>query len=246
MPRRRFYAPPECIRDEVAVLPDNQAHHLRHVLRLRTGDAVEIFDGEGRIYAGDVELRGSEVVVRGLRSIPSSEPRGRLILAAALIRPSRFEWALEKATELGVAEIYPLNTRRSSARLADRNVDARLQRWNSILKEASKQCGRSAAPRLHRPRDFFDFLGLDELASCARYLLDARSDRPWRPDQDSLAEKTVLCVGPEGGWDAVEIEHAVEAGYGVFSLGPWVLRAETAMVAAVAIFQHQFHLLGES
>jgi 16S rRNA (uracil1498-N3)-methyltransferase len=215
---------------------------LRDVLRLQTGDTAEIFDGEGRTYVGDVVLHGSEVLVRGLRSVSSYGSRGHLILAAALIRPARFEWALEKATELGVAEIYPLKTRRCSVRLADRIMDSRLDRWDRILKEAARQCGRSAAPRLHRPQDFYDFLRAGEPAAGAKYILHEKSDRPWRPDQGVLAERSVLCVGPEGGWDAVEIEQAVEAGYGVFSLGPWVLRAETAMVAAVAIFQHQFHL----
>lgn len=242
MPRRRFYIPRESIKNGLAVLPSDQAHHLRNVLRLKTGDAVEIFDGEGRGYLGDVELHGSEVRIGRLRSLPSMGSRSRLILAAALIKSARFEWVLQKATELGVAEIVPLSTSRSDVRLTGRNVDSRLNRWDRILTEAAKQCRRMDAPRLHNPMDFSGFLRLEELSGCAKYLFYEKSPHLWQPGESCLSEKTVLCVGPEGGWDSLEMERAVAAGYEVFSLGPWILRAETAAIAAVAILQHQIHL----
>jgi len=242
MPRRRFYIPRESIQDGVAVLPSDQAHHLRNVLRLKTGDSVEIFDGEGRAYTGDVELHGSEVRIGRLQSLSSMQSRGHLILAAALIKSARFEWVLQKATELGVAEIIPLSTSRSGVRLTGRGVDSRLDRWDRILKEAAKQCRRMDAPRLHKPLDFSGFLRLEELSCCAKFFFYEKSPDLWQPAKSCLSEKTVLCVGPEGGWDSLEIEQAVAAGYEAFSLGPWILRAETAAIAAVAILQHQIHL----
>ncbi len=108
MGRRRFFVSAESIRDGAACLPDDQAHHLRNVLRLRNGDVVEIFDGKGGGYSGEIELLKTGVFVRRLRPIAAQESRVRVILAAALIKPSKFDWILQKATELGVQEIIPL------------------------------------------------------------------------------------------------------------------------------------------
>lgn len=246
MPRRRFYIPRESIQEGMAVLPSDQAHHLRDVLRLKTGDAVEIFDGEGRGYVGNVELHGSEVLIRRLRGLPSAGSQGHLILAAALIKSAKFEWMLQKATELGVAEILPLRTRLSEIKIRDSAIRLRLERWDRILKEAAKQCGRFAAPRLRPPLDFPEFLCREDLSSCTKFLFYEKAPDPWQPDKSLLSGKTVLCIGPEGGWDSREIEQANEAGYEAFSLGPWVLRAETAAIAAVAILQHQINLIGKS
>ena len=243
MSRRRFYVPKEFVRDGVANLPDDQAHHLRDVLRIGTGEVVEIFDGAGNGYIGEVELRDSMVCVRGLRSIPSEESRVRLILAAALIKSSKFEWILQKATELGVHEIIPLKTRLSDIEIPSGKIALRLERWDRIVREASKQCRRFAAPRVHVPRTFPDFLSMEELSFYPRFLFYEKASEPWHPDPGMLSDRVVLCIGPEGGWDDFEIEQAKRAGYKVFSLGPWILRTETAAIAAVSIAQHQINLL---
>ena len=107
MTRRRFYVPRDLIQENCATLPPNQAHHLRDVLRLGSGEIVEIFDGAGSGYRGEVELRGSEVLVRTLKIIPAPQSPFQLTLAAALIKSTKFEWMLEKSTELGVDEIIP-------------------------------------------------------------------------------------------------------------------------------------------
>jgi 16S rRNA (uracil1498-N3)-methyltransferase len=243
MSRRRFYVPQNSIREGIACLPSDQAHHLRDVLRIGSGEIVEIFDGAGKGYIGEVDLQDSLVYVRGLQNIPLEEPRIRLILAAALIKSSKFEWILQKATELGIHEIIPLKTRFSEIEISSGKVALRLERWDRIIREASKQCRRSATPRMHEPRAFEDFLSAEEFSSCSRFLFYENASEPWRPDQTALSERVVVCTGPEGGWDSGEVERAREAGCQVFSLGPWVLRAETAAIAAVSIIQHQINLL---
>jgi 16S rRNA (uracil1498-N3)-methyltransferase len=244
MARRRFYVPQDSIRDGIAVLPDSQAHHLRNVLRIGAGEVVEIFDGNGQGYIGEVELRPSGAVIRGLQSLPAQEPLPRLILAAALIKSAKFEWMLQKATELGVDEIVPLITRLSDLRIPAGKIALRVDRWDRIVKEAAKQSRRLTAPRIHAPLNFIDFLQAEEFSGNARFLFYEKARELWRPDPDLPASGILLCMGPEGGWDPSEVERAKETGCKVFSLGPRILRAETAAIAAIAIIQHQLQLAG--
>ena len=192
---------------------------------------------------GEVEIRDSKVCVYGLQSIASEESQFRLTLAAALIKSSKFEWILQKATELGVHEIIPLKTRLSEIEIPGGKVALRLERWDRIVREASKQCKRFAAPRVHAPRSFADLLSVEESSSCSKLLFYEKAPEPWRPENGAVSNRVVLCIGPEGGWEAGEIEQAKAAGYKIFNLGSWILRAETAAIAAVAIVRHQMNLL---
>lgn len=243
MTRRRFYVPRDSIRDGIAYLSSNQAHHLSHVLRLGTGDTVEVFDGEGQGYLGQVEIQGSRVTVRDLQPLSSEQSPVRVILAAALIKSDRFEWILQKATELGVHQIVPLVTRLSDIRIPESKLSLRLQRWNRIVLEASKQSRRSVAPGLHPPIDFSDLLCSEEFSACTRLLFYEKASTLWPPGDIPITGAMMLCIGPEGGWESREVEQALSSGFQVFSLGPWVLRAETAAIAAVSILQH--HLFNE-
>jgi 16S rRNA (uracil1498-N3)-methyltransferase len=243
MGRRRFYVPRNSIQEGTACLPSDQSHHLRDVLRIGSGEIVEIFDGAGNGYIGEVDLTDSLVYVRKLQSIPIEEPQSHLILAAALIKSSKFEWILQKATELGIQEIIPLKTRFSEIEIPSGKVTLRLERWDRIIREASKQCRRSSTPRMHAPRAFADLVSDENLSSCSRFFLYEKASKPWRPEHEALSERVVICIGPEGGWDSGEIQRAGETGWQVCSLGPWVLRAETAAIAAVSIIQHQINLL---
>jgi 16S rRNA (uracil1498-N3)-methyltransferase len=237
MPRRRFFIPRDQIRNGCAVLTPDQAHHLRAVLRLRAGDEVELFDGEGTGYAGAVELRGAEIRVVSLRKL---EPAGRtgnpLTLGAALIKPDRFEWMLQKGTELGVDSFLPLQTRFSTVRIPPARWTARRERWERIVREACKQCRRAAIPKIQEPLPFLALLDSPQFSGYAKFLL--HESTPERLGADLPAGAPVLlCVGPEGGWDPAETLAARRAGFRVVSMGNRILRAETAALAAVAIFQ---------
>jgi 16S rRNA (uracil1498-N3)-methyltransferase len=243
MTRRRFYVPRDfIIEDETAHLPPDQAHHLRDVLRIGTGEVVEIFDGEGAGYTGEVLSLDSGVAVHRLKKLPSEQSWIPVILATALTRPAKFEWMLEKATELGVHEIIPIITRRSDIRIPRDKAEARCERWNRIVREASKQCGRLSALRVRPPLNYADMLRCEEFSGSAKTLFYENAREFWRPDCRTLSRGVVLCVGPAGGWDRSEIEEARRAGFGVFSLGMLVLRAETAAIAAVSIAQYHVNL----
>jgi len=236
MARRRFYVPKQLICGQSAALPPEQAHHLRDVLRLSAGDEVEIFDGEGAEYAGAIESCGREVRVGQLQRVdPPRTAVRQVALATALIKLERFEWLLEKATELGVSEFIPLVTRYCSIRIPGPRAEARMGRWRRIATEASRQCGRSDVPVIRHPVAFDEFLRSRRPAAQARYLLFEGSERVLGPDC-AAPGGALLCVGPEGGWDPGEVKAAVAEGFAAFSLGPQILRSETAAIAAAALF----------
>jgi 16S rRNA (uracil1498-N3)-methyltransferase len=234
MSRRRFFVPKDGIGESSAELPPEQAHHLHRVLRIGNGAEVELFDGEGGVYLGAVDISGSRVRVRDLVTIPEAEDRGpRVILGSALIKPARFEWLLEKTTELGVREIVPLETRFSDGRIADAAGQARIGRWRRILQQACEQCGRTRIPVLQLPMHVSDWLQLNDLRGARRIFCCARGAR-WG-ELKVQTPVVALSIGPEGGWDESEITGAENAGWDMLSLGESTLRAETAAIAAVTL-----------
>ncbi len=236
MTRRRFFIDRAHIRNGKAVLAPQQAHHLRHVLRVPAGSEVELFDGCGGVYRGTVEFQGARVQVVSLREAESAaESSIRLILGAALIKPDRFELVLQKGTELGVDEFVPLVTRFCTVRVRAGGPAGRMERWERIVREACRQCGRASVPAVARPTDFSDFLE-ENRSRASGFLLyeNAARSRPLRPPR---GDRIILCVGPEGGWDEAEVRAAANAGWDVFRLGSTILRAETAAIAAVALFR---------
>lgn len=241
MTRRRFYVPRDSIRGDSAALSPGEAHHLRDVLRMQTGDPVEILDDRGAGYAGRVEFHGSEVIIRDLEPIPSQPSQYHMILAAALIKSANFEWILQKATELGVDEIIPLRTHFVEIRIPDEKIEVRSERWQRIAREAAKQCRRTAVPILRKPLDFSALIAAEEFSSCFKILFYEKAVEPLQ-FTNIASDRILVCIGPEGGWDQGEVNQAAQAGYGIFGLGPWTLRAETAAIAAVAVVQHQLQL----
>jgi 16S rRNA (uracil1498-N3)-methyltransferase len=238
MPRRRFFVPRAAISAGSATLPADQAHHLRHVLRIKTGQEVEIFDGEGAGYAGVVEVRGRKVKVVSLVRVseaPASAGRS-IVLGAALIKAERFDWLIQKATELGVENIVPLETRFTDIRIREDRIESRVERWNRIAREASRQCGRDSVPAVSATLRFPEFASCPDLEGYRRFLCWEKCADRWSQGLLGSA-RVVLAVGPEGGWDHEEVETAGRAGFCAFSLGSRILRAETAALVAVTLFQ---------
>ncbi len=237
MPRRRFFIPRDSIRGGVAVLTPDQVHHLRTVLRLQSGDEVELFDGEGHSFSGKISYRGKHTEIRGLAEIEHPETSRRtIVLAAALIKADRFEWMLQKGTELGVDRFVPLETRFSTIRIPAVKLYERRQRWQRIVTEASKQCRRLTVPLLDTPVCWEAFLALPDFAAFARYMLyEQASERLKTIPPGSVG--VLLCVGPEGGWEDAEVREAENAGFRSVGMGARILRAETAALAAVSVLQ---------
>jgi 16S rRNA (uracil1498-N3)-methyltransferase len=220
---------------QTVLLDAEQARHVR-VRRLRSGDAVALFDGGGRSFRGVIaEISRRGVMVSISEELPhrSAESVLDVTLALASIKPDRFEWAIEKATELGVARVRPFISQRSLARPSP----ARLHRWRQIARGAAKQAGRSIVPAVDAPVAFDDVLADSD---GWRMLCWERPDGlAQRPRPAELRKLTVI-IGPEGGFTEAEASAAAAAGCEIMSLGPRMLRAETAAVVAVALCQSRW------
>lgn len=243
--RRRFFV--ERFDGANAVLRDEAAHHLGRVLRAEPGQVYELSDGEA-VWLGRVErVSKREVQFALIEQVPVSAPRLRLTLALAIVKFDRFEWSLEKATELGVSEIVPLAAARSEKALVAAAA-RRAERWRKILLESAQQARRLSLPTLEATvtaRDFFVACTPEPGGGCkareatggaCRLLLSERAGAPSlkRVLNGRVAEQGVLAIGPEGGWTDEEFAAGQAAGFVEASLGANILRTETAVISALA------------
>ncbi len=230
-------------------LPSELAHQLLQVLRARPGEPLTLLDDSGTAWEAEVvALTSREATARLVaRSEPNVEPRVPVRLYQALPKHRRFEWILQKATELGVSAIVPLITRNSDVRPAGHSADGKVERWQRIVTEAAEQSGRTRRPRVLPVADLEDALQPPAAGVIALMPFEAERSRsleealrPWR---QAPPRELHLIIGPEGGFDDDEVTLARERGWDLVSLGPRVLRVETAALATLAI---ALYALGET
>jgi 16S rRNA (uracil1498-N3)-methyltransferase len=228
--RRRFFV--DEIRGGSAELRGEEARHLTRVLRVEPGQRFELSDNE-RAYVAEIEhARGEHVIFRIVEPIVSPSPPVRMTLCAGLIKFDRFEWIVEKATELGVESIVPVETTRSEKGLFEA-AQKRAERWNRIARESSQQSRRVRMPII---LPAVRFAGALKHEAGHRFFLEEETAPPLLHEIPEERQETVaLLVGPEGGWTDEERRQAREAGWCAVSLGPQILRAETAACAAIAV-----------
>ncbi len=209
-----------------------EAHHLVHVLRVDAGQTVTLFDGSGFEAAAEIigKSKGEvELTVREIRAA-NAEPAIAVVLAAAVPKGDRFGWLIEKATELGVQRFVPLVTERSVVLPGE----GKLEKQRRTIVESSKQCGRSRLMELASPTPWRGFV-TRELSGRQCWVAHPNGDPfEWRAPE--AAGPVVLAVGPEGGFSEAELELARAAGARPVSLGPRMLRIETAALALAALF----------
>ena len=223
------------VRNGRANIAGEEARHLSRVLRVEAGQHYEISDNRD-VYLAEIETAHKEnVVFRTLEKLPAPAPTARLVLYAALIKFDRFEWIVEKATELGVAEIVPIEAARSERGL-EKAAGKRLERWRRIALEASQQSRRAHLPEIVEPVPLAQAL---TRAGTHRYVLDEGpggvSLFNALPAGRTVHDTVWILTGPEGGWTPEEHGSFAAAGWTPVSLGPLILRAETAVIAAVAV-----------
>ncbi len=249
--RRRFFV--ERFDGTTAALRGEAAHHLGRVLRAQPGQLYELSNGEA-LWLARIERAGRDAVEFALvEPLPARTPSLHVILLLAIVKFDRFEWSLEKATELGVAEIVPLAAAHSEKSLVTAAAK-RAARWQKILLESAQQSRRMRPPVLHpstRPSSAFELLGARVATPSAgarlQLLLSERPEAPplrsalegkkTAPEQKAAAS-ALLAVGPEGGWTDEELSAARAGGFLEISLGPNILRTETAVIAALAALSY--------
>jgi 16S rRNA (uracil1498-N3)-methyltransferase len=230
--RRRFFVP--SVDNGLAELRGEDAHHLARVLRAEPGQRYEISDGNAAFLAEIAEVANHRVAFRVIEPAFSAQPPVRITLCAALFKFDHFEWMVEKATELGVDRIIPFEAARTDRGLFDA-AQKRSARWEKIAYESAQQSRRLKPPAIGPAVRFSE--AVSTLAG-HRYLLDEGAAPPLLslvPAARNSTDSAALLLGPEGGWTDAERATALAASWTASSLGPQILRAETAAAAALAV-----------
>lgn len=226
----RVYTAQAIAANSTLLLEDAPSHHLGRVLRAKPGQAVVLFNGHGGEYPATItaiDKKGVTVAVAAHNPV-ERERATAVHLGLALIKPERFEWAIEKCAELGVAAITPLVTQYTDQKIRPEQIDKKRQRWQQIAISACEQSGRNRIPVIHAPLTLEAWLNARDEA--VKLLADP--DAP-AFDKSTAAKTAALLVGPEGGFTPEEAQAAAQAGFNKRALGPTILRAETAAVAAL-------------
>ncbi len=243
---RRFMIHSRTVRDGFATLEGDLYNHMVRVLRLGTNDVVQLADENNTVYSGTIDQLGKECVRVEITSTsqaaPTDSPEPRITICQALPKGDKIDLILQKGTELGAADFLLFGGRRSIAKVREDQINSKIERWKRITAEAARQCGRSDIPgvawratAVEAARDSGQELRLvlweGEREHSLKEVLSAESAAP---------ASVVVAIGPEGGFDPLEIRHFTEQGYQPVSLGARILRTETASIAILAVMQYRW------
>ncbi len=242
----RFFISPQNIKGNTVNIDREEARHIEKVLRLTIGDIVVCFDGTGREY--QVRLEGREngiltgqIIHTGLRE---SEPVLKLYLAQGIAKGEKMDTIIQKSVEIGVAAIYPVSCERSVVRLAVDKAEKKVHRWQSIAREACKQCRRNLIPEVIPVMNFTSLL--EEIGDKPAIMLYENENQTSLKSllksqlREINGQEIFLLIGPEGGFSPQEVETANRKGIYTASLGPRILRTETAGLVAASIILYEY------
>ena len=239
----RFFVPPESVKGNSIVISGREAHHIIDVMRLEISDHVVTFDGSGREYVGrirEVSRNSLTVEITEIRT-PAKKDACEITLLQAMPKKEKMDYIVEKSTELGVHSIVPVITERTIPDWDEKKKRLQVERWNKIAKEASKQCGRLDIPAVSAISEFTEAVkGFDgfKMRLIAILSEDAVSIK------DALAGfksgNVVIAIGPEGDFTPDEAKIAKDACFKAISLGPRVLKSDTAGLALISILNYEF------
>ena len=201
-------------------------------------DPVQVFDGEGNAFDAKIaEIGGKRVVLHELQTcMAEAESPLRITLAQAMCSSEKMDWVVQKATELGAAEILPVQTQRSVAKLSSERAEKRTAHWRNVAISACEQCGRNVLPQIQAPQEFSAWLAEVRNAAGAKLILQPEGSTALHKLPQPRGRVTLL-IGPEGGFGEDEVKMAHMAGFVPIRLGKRVLRTETAALAGIAALQ---------
>lgn len=232
----RVYTDQALSAKSLIILESGASHHLSHVLRLKTGDSIKLFNGTGEEYSAKIAQLTKKNTSLEIETLLGTEPAGplKISLTIGISRGERMDYALQKAVELGVTEFHPIFTKRSMVKLNGKRLEQRMQHWRGLLINACEQSGRCRLPNLKIPCSLA--AALDNIPEGHAVLLHHLSEQTLSDLAKPQGAVTIL-VGPEGGLAEEERKLAVQRGFTPIRLGPRIMRTETAPVAAIAAIQ---------
>lgn len=240
----RFFISSDQIKDNSVILKGEDRHHLLNVLRRGPGDEITVLNGKGEEYLVRItEATTDQVKGEIVRQVErQSEPRLKITLVQSLPKADKFEWILQKNTELGVSRFQPVFTERSNIKLDQSAQGRKLERWNKIIREAAEQSGRQIIPVLEPIRRWSEMLAAYSGAGLVLIPWEGESGQSLKQvleRQPGIPGSVTVLIGPEGGFSLKEVEEAKEKGAIPVTLGPRILRTETAgLVVASALLYH--------
>jgi len=243
----RFYLAPEDWNPDALMLRGSEAHHAGHVLRLERGDKVVVFDGRGRELTAEVAAaKSSEIQLRKLHEAKTPPLRCQIALAQAIPKGKNMDLIVQKAVEIGAAEIAPIVSDRTVVRVDEESAAAKQAKWQTIAIEAAKQCGQNWLPQVHAPQTMpqffqhshrFDLQLIGSLQSDAVHLKKILAE--YSAEHGDRPKSVLMLVGPEGDFTPAELSLARSHGCRPITLGPIVLRVETASIYCLSILSYE-------
>ena len=246
---RYFFVEPAALQKPVVAIEGSEVRHIKNVLRLKPGDKIRVFDGEGFEYDASIDrFCADRVEIKIGRKFPGTkESPVQIAVAQALLKEKKMDRLLRHLCELGVTRWIPFICDRSVPKPGEKRLSARADRWNQIVKESCKQCQRSKLPEIITTLTFEDLLAYGQ--SCDLTIVfyeneSAKLKSLMAQNSPATPRKILLILGPEGGFSDQEIENARAAGCLVAGLGSRILRAETAAIAACTLTQFLYGDMG--
>lgn len=233
----RIFTPQTLAPDTALTLDAQAAHHVGRVLRMQVGEALILFNGDGGEYRATIVAadKKSVQVTTGTANMDARESPLAIHLGIAISKGERMDWVLQKATELGVARITPLQTERVEVRLRGEREEKKSAHWRAIAVAACEQCGRNRIPTISEIQPLADWLA--NIEAERKFVLHHRSVATLDSDAEQ-PQSVALLIGPEGGLSEAEITCAEQNGFASLRLGPRILRTETAPLAALSVLQY--------
>lgn len=243
----RFYIPPENWNPDALALTDSEAHHAREVLRMKRGERAVLFNGRGRETTAEiVDLAKSEIRFRKLHESEMPPLRCRITLGQAIPKGKNMDLILQKAVEIGAAEIAPLISERTIVDLDKKEAEQKREKWQQIAIEAAKQCGQNWLPTIHTPQKLKDFFShqpahdlrlIGSLQPDALHLKNILAE--YRERRGDRPMTVLMMVGPEGDFTPAELALAKTHGCLPITLGPIILRVETAAIYCLSVLSYE-------
>jgi 16S rRNA (uracil1498-N3)-methyltransferase len=243
----RFYLAPESWNADALLLTDPEAHHCRNVLRLAPGDKVVLFNGRGREVTAEISsIAAAAIVLRKLHEAQTPPLRCQITLAQAIPKGKNMDLIVQKAVEIGAAEIAPILSDRTVVRLDEESAASKQAKWQIVAIEAAKQCGQNWLPRVHVPQTMaqffqqsrrFDLQLIGSLQSDAVHLKKILAE--YSAGHGDRPTSVLMLVGPEGDFTPAELSLARSHGCRPITLGPIVLRVETASIYCLSVLSYE-------